>query len=229
MVGLQRQAVQVWVYLGALALASAGLGFGGYIYAGPYQKAATDLKRCAGDVMTARAEAASQQMELNRLKEDLSDARGSSNPSVTAEHRRRSELRLLKADVESRLAAAPFKMTVTPTRLRLRFPEDNLFEARGPAVSAAGQQVMSTLAAILKARPTTRILIAAPMHGAQVPRWTRAQYPTAADLSAARSGAALRHLVRAGVRSKTMLAVIGTLTDADEAAGAPTLEFEIEL
>jgi hypothetical protein len=61
-----------------------------------------------------------------------------------------------------------------------------------------------------------------------VPRWIRPQYPTPGDLSAARTGNALRALVKGGVHTEVVLAVIGSLAPEDPDTPA-TLDFELEL
>jgi hypothetical protein len=136
-------------------------------------------------------------------------------------------MKAVKARIDERLAGAGADVTIGAHRMLVRFAEDKIFNARGPWLSKSGQEAVESLGQLLGSRPR-RVVIAAPMGGATVPRWIRAQLPTPADLSASRVGNVLRAVVKGGVRSETVLAVIGTL--ASDAPGVlPTLDFEIEL
>jgi len=108
----------------------------------------------------------------------------------------------------------------------VRFPEEKIFEARGPWLSRPGQESVQALGQLLADR-AQRVVIAAPMGAGTVPRWVREQLPTPADLSAARAGNALKTLVKGGARARSVLAVVGAL--APEQGGVPALELEIEL
>jgi hypothetical protein len=195
----------------ALAVGAAGFGFGAYFYAVPYHRKAAQLEQVSRELRT-RTEAASR----HRM-----DVQGE---DVAA--RILAEMKALQAQIDQRLGSAGASVTLGPRRMLLRFPEEKVFESRGPWLSKPGQEALQTLAQLLGTR-THRLVIAAPMGSATVPRWIRGQLPTPADLSAARAGNALKAVVKGGVRAETVLAVIGTLT-TDAAAAPATLDFEIE-
>jgi flagellar motor protein MotB len=194
----------------ALAFGAAGFGFGAYFYLVPFQRKAAQLERAQKD-LHARSEASRPRVDL--LSED---------PAA----RRQAEMKALQARIEEKLAAAYPAVTVTPTRMVVRFPEEKIFEARGPWLSKAGQESVLALGQLLAER-IQRVVIAAPMGTGTVPRWVREQLPTPADLSAARAGNALKAVVKGGVHAPSVLAVVGSLTS--EEGGAPVLELEIEL
>lgn len=222
-----RHRTSSWLSLGALALGAAGVGFAVYVYAVPYQRLAVELKRRSGELRSVASEAEARRMELDRLRSDLKEVQGARNQHLTEEGRARSDLKVIKTQLEERLAGAKVQVHLEARRMLVRFPEETLFEARGPWFTRAGQEAIETFARTVGDR-AGRVLVAAPMGGEAVPRWVRAQYPTPADLSAARAGNALRALAKAGVRADSTLAVIGLLAGPDEANAPATLDIELE-
>jgi flagellar motor protein MotB len=194
----------------ALAFGAAGFGFGAYFYLVPFHRKAAQLDRAQKEL---RARADSPRPRVDVLSED---------PAAS----RQTEMKSLQARIEEKLAAAYPRVTVAPTRMVVRFPEEKIFQARGPWLSKPGQESVQALGQLLAGR-ARRVVIAAPMGTGSVPRWVREQLPTPADLSAARAGNALKIVVKGGARAPSVLAVVGAL--APEEGGAPVLEFEIEL
>jgi len=194
----------------ALAFGAAGFGFGSYFYFVPFQRKAAQLDRVQKE-LRARSEP--------RPRMDVR--------SEDAATRARNAMKSFKTEVEARLATAGATVILGPTRMIVRFPEERIFEARGPWLSKPGQELVQELGGILGAR-AHRVVIAAPMGNGTVPRWVKAQLPTPADLSAARAGNALKLLVKGGIRAEVVLAVVGSLQAEAGVEGAPTLDFEIE-
>jgi flagellar motor protein MotB len=192
----------------ALAFGAAGFGFGTYFYLVPFQRKAAEVKRLSGELQAARQAPARR------------------SPVEEREAQARQQLAAVQAEVERKLGPAGVVVTPGPHRLRIRFPEDRLFDARGPYLSKPGQEAVQTLGQVLGTR-VRRVVIAAPMGSATVPRWIRGELPTPADLSAARAGNALKAVVKGGVRAETVYAVIGSLASDDPAAPA-TLDLEVE-
>jgi flagellar motor protein MotB len=193
----------------ALAFGAAGFGFGTYFYAVPFHRNAAQLDRAQKE-LRARGDGAHPRVDLQ-----------SEDPAAHVV----AQMKALQTQIEEKLAAAYPAVTLTATRMLVRFPEEKLFEARGPFLSKPGQESVQALGQLLADR-AHRVVIAAPMGSGTVPRWVREQLPTPADLSAARAGNALRALVKGGVRAPSVLAVIGSL--APDEGGPPVLEFEIE-
>jgi flagellar motor protein MotB len=193
----------------ALAFGAAGLGFGAFFYLVPYHRKIAQLDRL-GKELAARP--------ANRPHVDVQ--------GQDAGARAQSQMKALQTKIADQLAGAAPTVTPGAHRMLVRFSEEKLFDARGPYLTKAGQETIQTLGQLLGAQ-VHRVVIAAPMGGATVPRWIRAQLPTPADLSAARAGNALKAVVKGGVRAETVLAVIGTFT-ADQPDGTPTLDLEIE-
>jgi hypothetical protein len=194
----------------ALAFGAAGFGFGAYFYLVPFQRKAVQLELAQREL---RARGDSPRSRVGVQSED---------PAVRVQ----ANMKSLQGQIEEKLAAAYPAVTLSPTRLVVRFPEEKLFEARGPWLSKPGQESVQALGQLLADR-VHRVVIAAPMGSGTVPRWIREQLPTPADLSAARAGNALKAVVKGGVRAPSVLAVVGSLTA--EEGGGPALEFEIEL
>ena len=195
-----------------LAFGAAGFGFGAYFYLVPYHRKAALVERLSRELRARGAE-----------------PRLPAPPPVAADPaaaRAQGAMKALEAEIGQRLASAGVTVTVGPQRLVVRLPEDKTFDARGPYLSKGGQETVEALGTILGTR-VHRVVVAAPMGGATVPRWVRAQLPTPADLSAARAGNALKPLLKGGVRAEAVLAVVGSLV-ADDATPLPTLDFEIE-
>jgi len=190
----------------ALAFGAAGFGFGAYFYLVPYQRKVAQVDRLTRDVRTAQTQ--------SRARFEKLDSGGSEL---------RSQLAALQAQIDQRLAGSGVIVTLGSHRMRLRFPEDKLFDARGPWLSKSGQEALLTLGQILAAK-ARRVVIAAPMGSTTVPRWVRGQFPTPADLSAARAGNTLKAIVKAGLTAPTVFAVIGSL-----ASDAPTATLDIEV
>ncbi len=222
----RRAQASVWPTLVGLALAAAGVGFAGYVYGVPYQRLLTELKRRASELRAAGTAAEAGRKEVERLKQDLAEVRGARNMSLGAEGRIRSDLKLIKTQVEQRLPAG-VAVVLEPRRMLIRFHEDAVFEARGPRLAKTGHEALTTLAEIL-ADKASRLLIAAPMGGASPPRWVRAQFPSDADLSAARAVAALTALANAGVQAEAALAVVGSLAAPKNPDAPATLDIEVE-
>jgi flagellar motor protein MotB len=193
----------------ALAFGAAGFGFGAYFYLVPFQRKAAQLDRVQKE-LRARTE-----------KPRLCVSLESENITAHLEARVKS----LGAQIQYQLSTATPTVTPGGTRLVVRFPEEKIFEARGPWLSKPGQQAVQSLGQLL-ASQAHRVVIAAPMGSGTVPRWIRGQLPTPADLSAARAGNALKSLVKGGVQAPAVLAVVGSLGEAE---GPPVLELEIEL
>jgi hypothetical protein len=196
--------------MAALAVGAAGFGFGAFFYLVPYHRKAAQLDRANKELAT--------RPPANRSHVDVQ--------AQDAAARTQGQLKALQVRVADQLGAAAPAITIGPHRMLVRFSEEKLFDARGPYLTRAGQEALQTLGQLLGAQ-VHRVVIAAPMGGANVPRWIRAQLPTPADLAAARAGNALKAAVKGGVRAETVLAVIGSLT-ADQPDATPTLDFEIE-
>jgi len=194
----------------ALAFGAAGFGFGTYFYLVPFQRKAAQLDRAQKE-LRARGESSRPRVDVR-----------SEDPTA----RREADMKALQARIEEKLAAAYPSVTVAHARMVVRFPEEKIFEARGPWLSRPGQESVQALGQLLADR-AQRVVIAAPMGAGTVPRWVREQLPTPADLSAARAGNALKTLVKGGARARSVLAVVGAL--APEQGGVPALELEIEL
>jgi flagellar motor protein MotB len=194
----------------ALAFGAAGFGFGTYFYLVPFQRKAAQLDRAQKE-LRARGETSRPRVDVR-----------SEDPAA----RRQADMKALQARIQEKLAAAYPSVTVAPARMVVRFPEEKIFEARGPWLSRPGQESVQALGQLLADR-ARRVVISAPMGAGTVPRWVREQLPTPADLAAARAGNALKTLVKGGARAPSVLAVVGAL--APEEGGAPVLELEIEL
>jgi hypothetical protein len=194
----------------ALALGVAGVAFGAFFYLVPFHHKAA---------------------QVDKLTRELASRPPANRPHVDvqgqdAAAREQSQMKALEEKIAEQLAAAAPAVSIGPHRMLVRFSEEKLFDARGPYLSKAGQEAIQTLGQLLGAQ-VHRVIIAAPMGGANVPRWIRSQLPTPADLSAARTGNALKAAVKGGARADTMLAVIGSLT-MDRPDATPSLDFEIE-
>jgi hypothetical protein len=206
------------------ALGAAGVGFGLYIYAVPWKAAQNELKRRTGELRSARNEALARGKELQQLERELEEIRSST--STTAEGRRRTELRVIRAAIENRLRGSKAVLSSTAHVLHLRFPEDELFDARGPALSRDGQGRLQALAELLTNR-TVAVRVSAPMGGGLPPKWARGEFPSGADFSTARARAGLRAMLRAGLDSAVGFAVVGGGGPTGE-EGSPSLDIEIE-
>ena len=193
----------------ALAFGAAGFGFGAYFYLVPFQRKAAQLDRVQKE-LRARTEPARRRVALE-----------SEDPAARLQARMKS----LGTQIEEKLSSATPTVTPGAGRLVVRFPEEKIFEARGPWLSKPGQEAVQSLGQLL-ASQAHRVVIAAPMGSGTVPRWIKSQLPTPADLSAARAGNALKSLVKGGVQAPEVLAVVGSLGETE---GAPVLELEIEL
>lgn len=215
------------LHVGALALAAAGVGFGAYTYFVPYQRQLTELKRRSGELRAVSTENEVRRKEVDRLKHDYSEVQGARNERLSVEGRIRSDLKVLKAQIEERLAPTGVQVVLSARRMMIRFSEDAIFDARGPVIHKAGQEALQALAEMLGDR-TARLIISAPTGGVALARWVRVQFPTAADLSAARTGNTLKALAKAGIRADSALAVIGLMAAPEDPSTPATLEIEIE-
>ncbi len=216
-----------WLALGGLASAAAGVGFAGYVYFAPYQRVLTQLKRQGADLTAARTALEAKTKEVERLKEDLTEVRGARNQRLSVEGRTRVELKLIKGQIEEKLAPAGVKVTMEARRMVIRFPEDAVFQGRGALLGEPGLKAVQLVAQAVGDK-AGRVLVAAPMGGTAVARWVRGDFPTAADLSAARSGNVLRELVKAGLRAPSTIAVIGSTTGPEAANEHATLDIEVD-
>lgn len=193
----------------AVAFGAAGFAFGAYFYIVPFQRKSAQVERLTRE-LAARPSARTGKVDLQ---------------SQDAAAREQSEMKVLQEQIGRELASVSPTITIGAHRMRVRLGDD-LFDARGPYLTKTGQEAIQALGQLLGAR-AHRVVIAAPMGGANVPRWIRGQLPTPADLSGARAGNALKAAVKGGVRAEVVLAVIGTLA-VEEPDAAPTLDFEIE-
>jgi flagellar motor protein MotB len=226
----RRSAGFPWLTLAAvvgLGLGAAGIGFAGYVYFVPYRHMLIDLKRRSGELRALRTTAEASQKELDRVKVDFAEVQGARNQRLTAEGRVRTDLKLMKTELEQRLGGAGVTVTLEPHKLVAALPEDAVFDARGPVLTRQGQDAIRAVAEVIGDK-AARLLVAAPMGGVPLARWVRAQFPTPGDLSAARVGNVLKALARDGAQAQNILAVVGTVAPAADADKPATLEFELE-
>jgi hypothetical protein len=195
--------------IAALAFGAMGFGFGAYFYLVPFHRKAAQLESVSKE-LRARTEAARRRMDVQ---------------GEDAAARELATMRALQTQIDQSLATAGASVSIDKHRMVVQFPEDKVFDSRGPSLTRAGQETVQALGQLLGSR-VRRVVIAAPMGKAAVPRWVRPQLPTPADLAAARTGNALKTLVKGGVRAETVLAVIGTVVPDSDAP--PSLDFEIE-
>lgn len=205
----------------ALALAAAAIGFAGFTYAVPYTRVSRELKRRSGELLAERAEASAKRSELAAIKRDLAGSGGDAN----AEGIWRTDLKVTASTVEQRLAGSGAKVTVDGRTLHVSFPEDALFDGRGPWLSKSGQAAIESIADVL-ARQAGRILVAAPMGGGRPPRWVADKFPSAGEMAAERVRTMVRALAKANPPAGTVWGV--TLGAVGPENSSPTLELEIQ-
>lgn len=210
----------------AAALGAAGVGFGAYVYAVPYARVSRELKRQSGELMAEQTQLETQLRELEQIKQDLAQTRG---PSALAEGAWRVDFKLIAAGYERKLGELGLKgarVDLQAARLRVVFPEDAVFDGRGPWFTKNAQAALEALGQSVGSK-AGRVVITAPMAGGKVPAWVRDTHPTPADLSAARVRTALKALQKGGVPGASLWGVTaGGPTGAED--GPATLELDIE-
>jgi flagellar motor protein MotB len=213
------------LHIAALALAAGGVGFAIYVYTVPYRQLLTELKRRSGEVRQVKTADAGHKKEIDRLRQDLVDAKGQSSQSLGEEGRHRSAMKFLKAQLQDRLKDSGAVVQAEGKLLRLRFGEDAMFDARGAVLGKAGQAVLLAMSEVVAAA-AVRVLVSAPMAGAGVPKWARAEFASPGDLSMARVRNVVRHLTRVGMKPESVVGVI--VGAAAVPSQDPTLDIEIE-
>ncbi len=213
-----------FLHIGSLALAAGGVGFAIYVYTVPYRQILTELKRRSGEVRQVKTADSGHRKEIDRLRQDLFDAKGSSQ-GMGEEGRHRSAMKFLKAQLQDRLKNSGAVVQAEGKVLRLRFGEDAMFDARGAALSKAGQAALQAMSEVV-AVTAARVLVSAPMAGAGVPKWARAEFASPGDLSMARVRNAVRHLTRVGMKPESVVGVI--VGGASVPSQSPTLDIDIE-
>lgn len=206
----------------ALALAAMAIGFAGFTYAVPYARAVRELKRKSGELLAERADAAAKRSELTAIKRDLAAQSGG---DVSAEGTWRTDLKVTAATVQQRLAGVGAKVGIEGRTLRVTFPEDALFDGRGPWFSKQGQSAIDSISQVL-AQQAGRILVAAPMGGAKPPRWVADKYPNPGDLAAERVRTTIRALAKANPAQGALWGV--TIGASGPENSSPTLVLEVE-
>lgn len=169
----------------AVALGAAGLGFAVFAYAGPYRKAARDLKMARGELMAARAEASSRERELTLLRGDLSNAQQAAGDAVANVRSQTNMLRLALQEQAKGAPAGSVDLRLEARGLQLRLSDAYLFVAGGAQLSEEGLAALRSLGKSI-GKNATRVIITAPMGKTKVPVELAPTFPTPEALSAER-------------------------------------------
>jgi flagellar motor protein MotB len=211
------------LHIAAIGVGAAGLGFGLYVHQVPFRGLQGELKRRAMELKTLRNEAERAKLEIERLRGDVRDANRARQAKPT--HDRRPEVVALRLLLEERLKGVEVTVVGDRGRVRVRFPENDLFDARGPVITREGQERLRELGRLV-AGHALLVRISAPLGNAAVARWTKAQFRNPTDFSVARVRNALRALERSGLPDDVLVGVIAATSPEGQAAA--TLDVEIE-
>lgn len=211
------------LHIAALGLGAAGLGFGLYVHQVAFRGLQGELRRRNAELKSLHNEADRAKLQIERLRGDLRDAARAREAKPT--HDRRPGVVALRMLLEERCKGAQVTLLGDRGRVRVRFQENDVFDARGPVLSRDGQERLSQLGQLVVGQALL-VRVSAPLGEAAVARWTRTLFRDPTDLSVARVRNALRVFERSGLPEGVLVGVIATA--APDAQHAATLDVEIE-
>jgi hypothetical protein len=200
-----------WKLLAGAMLAAAGVGFGGYIYFGPYQKLAKIVHAGAAELDHERAATDDLAAERDKLKAEISRRETVDQNRAATEAKRQQSVEALVAELKAPLGAFGATLSAGGGRGEVSFASMSLFEQpTSTVISPQGDAALRMLATSLK-RTGLRTRVMAKLISGQPPR-ELAQFKNLGEFTMLRA-----------VRIALALAAGGVAPDRVAAAGEAPL------
>jgi hypothetical protein len=187
-----------WKAMFWFAVASAGVGFAGYVFLVPYQKMQSVLGTRTAELGAERATVLETTAERDKLKAALAKYTDSEKEKASVDSKRKAEEDNLIAQLRPSLEELGASVVAEEGTLVVSFPSAKVIDTNGIDVSEAGVAALKILAggvkkAGAKARVMARASAAAP------PRELKTLFHSAGELHAVRAARVLSVLEDAGL------------------------------
>ena len=140
-----------WKLLLGAMLGAAGLGFGGYVLLGPYQKLTHTLRAQASALGEERAASEDLSAERDKLKAELSRRAGAEQEKAAAEGKRKEAVEAFSAELKAALGAFGGTASVVGAKAEISFATASVFEDPASSViSPQGEAALKVLGGAVK-------------------------------------------------------------------------------
>jgi hypothetical protein len=219
-----------WKLLAGAMLAAAGLGFAGFVYAVPYQKAMHVLNARTNELGKERAGIDDLIAERDALKADLTRRETADQDKATAASSKQQAVAAFVAEMKAALDALGATTSVADGRADVSFAVASLFEQpTSTVISPQGDAALKVLGAAVK-KAGFRVRAKAKLIPAPPPR-SLAQLQNIGEFAMLRSVRAMLALANAGV-APDKVATVGEAPSAGARKAKPgipdRLDIEIE-
>lgn len=148
---VQIRRVGAWKGLAGLMVAAVGIGFAGYVYMSPYQKATRALQERTAELSKARGSTDDLSSERDRLKAEMEKRQAAEQQKVAGESKRHETLSSLGAELKTALGGAGAAVAADDARLTISFAIPSLFEQpTSVAISPQGETALRVVVAAVK-------------------------------------------------------------------------------
>ena len=148
---VQIRRVGGWKGLAGLMVAALGIGFAGYVYVSPYQKATRALQERTAELSKQRGSSDDVSSERDRLKAEMEKRQAAEQDKAAGESKRHETLASLGAELKTALGGAGAAVAADDTRVAISFAVPSLFEQpTSVAISPQGETALRVVGAAVK-------------------------------------------------------------------------------
>jgi len=148
---VQIRRVGGWKGLAGLMAAAVGVGFAGYVYMSPYQKATRALQDRTAELSKVRGSTDDLSSERDRLKAEMAQRQAAEQEKAAGASKRHETLSALGAELKTALSGAGAAVAADDARVTVSFAAANLFEQpTSVAISPQGETALRVVVAAVK-------------------------------------------------------------------------------
>jgi hypothetical protein len=187
-----------WKTLLWFAVATAGVGFAGYVFLVPYQKMQLALGSRGTELAAARSTAQEVSDERDKLKEQVGKYAASDEEKAAADSKRKGALDAMAQQLKPALEGLGGTVAAAGGAIEVSFPAVRVIDRNGIDVSPGGTEALTILAGVVK-KNGGRARIKARASAAPAPRELRRLFHSAGEMQAVRAARVLSALESAGL------------------------------
>jgi hypothetical protein len=148
---VQIRRVGGWKGLAGLMVAALGVGFAGYVYMSPYQKATKALQERTAELSKQRGSTDDLSSERDRLKAEMEKRQAAEQEKAAGASKRHETLSSVGAELKTALSGAGAAVAADDARVTVSFATANLFEQpTSVAISTSGETALRVVVAAVK-------------------------------------------------------------------------------
>jgi hypothetical protein len=221
-----------WKALFWLAVATAGVGFAGYLVLGPYQKLKTALASRGSEIGAERSAAQEASSERDKLKADMAKYVDADKDKAAADARKRAAVQTLSGALKPAVEEVEATLTAEGASLQISFPAAKVIDPNGIDVSEAGLGVLRAVAGEVKG-VHGKVRVRARASSAPPPRELKSLFHSAGEMQAVRAARVMSALEGAGLAPESV-SIVGQAEKAGghargkKAAVPDRLDIEVE-